>query len=127
MPGEKRKSGARPKTFIFNLPRPRSARFFDCAIDILLLAFAIAFVREIARSKSLTRFALWDAVSQSVDGIGEVYARLISGIDRPPAEVQDTFEIRIPRAWASQTGNRPPFGFLRFIYALDFRKKCDRL
>jgi hypothetical protein len=47
------------------------------------LSFAIAFVREITRSKSAARVALWDAASQSVDGIGEVYARVVSVIDRP--------------------------------------------
>jgi len=47
-------------------------RLLDGAIDILLLAIAIAFVREITRSKSMPRFAFWDAVSQSVDSIGEV-------------------------------------------------------
>jgi len=44
------------------------------------LSFAIAFVREITRSKSVTRFTLWDAMSQSVDGIGEAYARLVFGV-----------------------------------------------
>jgi hypothetical protein len=74
----------------------------------------------------MTSFGLWDAVSQSVDGIGEIYARLVSLIDRPRAEVQDTFELRMTRAWASYKGDRPSFGFLRFVQALDLLEKCDR-
>jgi hypothetical protein len=66
--------------------------FLDRAFDIFLLSFAIAFERKITRSKSVTGFAFWDAVSQSVDGIGEIYARLIPAVDRPREEVQDTFE-----------------------------------
>src|SRR5438477_8104073 len=87
----------------------------DRAIDVLLLSFAIAFVRKISRSKSLTRFALWDPVSQGVDGIGEVYARLVSAVYRPRAEVLDIFEIRISVAWASHRGDKPPCGFARLI------------
>jgi hypothetical protein len=87
-------------------------RLLDRAIDILPLSFAIALVRKVTRSNSVTRFALRDAVSQSVDRIGEIYTRLIIAVDRPRAEVQDTFEIRMLRAWASHRGGRPAFGFL---------------
>src|ERR1700730_3539316 len=44
-------------------------------INILLLSFPTSFVRKITRSDRVARLALRDPVGQSVEGVGEPYAR----------------------------------------------------
>ena len=76
------------------------------AINILLLPFPISFVRKITRSKRVARLVLRDAVGQSVDGIGEIHARLVAGVDWLRSEVLDALEIRTAQARAPQRDGR---------------------